>query len=156
MLKIERGSAFLGVKTGTMTWEQLTALLGKTGADPASAAGNPASSALALALAGGAAGGAGLPDPATKLYRELFVGNVVEGTSGADLHEFLGAVMTEVGLADFTLGEGNPIMHVRTNGKFAFIELRSMHECDNALNLDGIPFQVSRGRAVAVVQKRYI
>ena len=64
--------------------------------------------------------------------------------------------MTEVGLADFTLGEGNPIMHVRTNGKFAFIELRSMHECDNALNLDGIPFQVSRGRAVAVVQKRYI
>lgn len=63
----------------------------------------------------------------------------VPGTPGADIHEFLSAVMGEVGFADATKG-GNPILNVRTSAKFAFVEFRSVGETNNALNMDGIPF----------------
>lgn len=67
-----------------MNWAQLTG------------AGGTVVGAGALVVAGAVGGMVG--DPATKQFRELFVGNVVEGTSGTDLHEFLGAVMQEVPL----------------------------------------------------------
>lgn len=137
MLKIERPGSFVGVKTGAMTWQQLTGSGGPpTEVFNAPALGSATVNALALATLGGGIA----VDPTTKPFRELFIGNVVEGTPGSDIHEFLGAVMSEVGLADSSM-EGNPIMHVRTNGKFAFVELRSVDETNNALNLDGIPFQ---------------
>lgn len=52
---------------------------------------------------------------------------------------FLGSVMGEVGLSDANLG-GNPIVNIRVSPKFAFIELRSVEETSNALNMDGIPY----------------
>ena len=48
-------------------------------------------------------------------------------------------MLLQVGLADATV-EGNPIINVRTNAKFAFIEFRSIEETNNALNMNGIPF----------------
>ena len=47
--------------------------------------------------------------------------------------------MEEVGLSDAKIG-GNPIVNVRVSPKFAFIELRSIEETSNALNMDGIPY----------------
>lgn len=35
---------------------------------------------------------------------------------------------------------GNPIVHTRLNPKFAFVELRSVEEATNMLNITGIPF----------------
>jgi len=109
---------------------------------PAPLTGAAAALAGAMVLGGGGGGGSAgaAVDPSTKPFRELFVGNVIEGTPATDIQEFLGAVMCEVGLADSKL-EGNPIMHVRTNGKFAFIELRSIDETNNALNMGQWCFQ---------------
>jgi hypothetical protein len=127
-LKIERPGNFAGPKTGAMTWQQLTGI------------GASAIPTIGPSLTPGAF----VPDPVTKPLRELFIGNIVEGTAGNDIHEFLGAVMQEVGLGDSTK-EGNPIINVRTNGKFAFIELRSVEEASNALNMGPYrPFETCR------------
>ena len=66
-------------------------------------------------------------------------GNISEDSNGEDLKEFLGSIMKEVGLSNSKLG-GNPIVNIRVSPKFAFIELRSVEETSNALNMDGIPY----------------
>lgn len=76
-------------------------------------------------------------DPMTKVYRELFIGNTSPEMNEVDLQEFLGQAMQQVGL---TTSTGNPIVTTRLSGKFAFIELRSIEETNNALNLNGIPY----------------
>jgi splicing factor U2AF subunit len=76
-------------------------------------------------------------DPNTKLYRELFIGNTTPDMNEVELMEFLGAAMQQVGL---TIKPGNPILSVRLSGKFAFVEVRSMEETNNALNMNGIPY----------------
>ena len=76
-------------------------------------------------------------DPTTKVYRELFVGNTSPEMSEVELQEFLGAAMQQVGL---TTSTGNPIVTTRLSGKFAFVELRSIEETNNCLNLNGIPY----------------
>ena len=53
------------------------------------------------------------------------------------IREFLGKAMEQVGLSK---GPGNPINACRVSGKFAFIELRSREEAENALNLNNIPY----------------
>lgn len=134
-LKIERPGTFPGVKTGAMTWQELTGGAERV-APPTDGAAGSASTANALVLANLMMGGnGGAVDPMTKPLRELFIGNVVVGTPPNEIQEFLGAVMGEVGLADESLGGGNPILNVRTNGKFAFVELRSVDETNNALNM---------------------
>jgi len=76
-------------------------------------------------------------DPNTKVYRELFIGNTIEDMNEVDLQEFLGAAMEKVGLCT---QPGNPILTTRLSGKFAFVELRSIDETNNMLNLNGIPY----------------
>ena len=66
-------------------------------------------------------------------------GNISEDSNGEYLKEFLGSIMKEVGLSNSKLG-GNPIVNIRVSPKFAFIELRSVEETSNALNMDGIPY----------------
>jgi hypothetical protein len=54
-----------------------------------------------------------------------------------ELMNFLGAAMEQVGL---TTAPGSPILTTRLSGKFAFVEVRSIEETNNALNLNGIPY----------------
>ncbi|CAM9748253.1 unnamed protein product [Chrysoparadoxa australica] len=101
----------------------------------AMAAVNPATSAAVLA--------SGTAKPAVdKTLLELFVGNTpqVDATKGVSefvLVQFLNAAMKQ---AKLNTTEGDPIVGCRASQKFAFIELRSVEECSNALNLNGIPF----------------
>ena len=110
MLKIGRPSKYVGPMVASSNWQALTGTM----ADP----------------------GVSGVDPNTKIYRELFVGNTMPEMNEVELQEFLGAAMAQVGLA---MKEGNPILSTRLNGKFAFIELRSIEETNAALNLNGIP-----------------
>lgn len=120
-LKVERPGSFPGPKTGTSNWQLIT------GTAPPSL-GIEANTEV-------------VGDPMTKPFRELFVGNVTEGTPASDIQDFLNAVMMEVGLGDSKL-PGNPIMNVRPSGKFAFIELRTVDEANNALNMGNVPLYV--------------
>ena len=149
VLKVERPAGYPGVKTGVMTWAQLAS--GERPPDPSAVqehaptgvGADLVTSGTALALLSATNGadflGNSAVDPATKPARELFVGNINESANGEAIKEFLGSVMSEVGLSDANLG-GNPIMNIRVSPKFAFIELRSVEETSNALNMDGIPY----------------
>ncbi|KAG5191898.1 hypothetical protein JKP88DRAFT_217096 [Tribonema minus] len=78
-----------------------------------------------------------LVDPNTKTNREIFVGNVPLEAQADALQQFLGSAMQQVGL---TTAPGNPIVHVRMNARFSFLEFRSMEEATHALFLNNIPF----------------
>ena len=99
--------------------------------------GNPALSALLNGLAN-------LPPPLPSLgpkeQRELFVGNVPcnPPVSENELKDFLNKSMRDVGLATDPVQD--PIINLRMSAKFSFIELRSIDDCNNALNLNGIPY----------------
>ena len=79
-----------------------------------------------------------MPDPATKSFREIFVGNTSPEMTDILIKNFLGGALQEMGLS--CSGSENPIVQVRVNGKFSFAEFRTMEEAANALNLSGIPF----------------
>ena len=109
-LKLSRPSKYNGPMVPSATWQQLT---------------NQTSIQ-------------NLPDPEVeKLKRELFIGNTTPEMTAQSLTHFLGTSMEQVKL---TIAPGNPITACRVSGKFAFIELRSTQEAQNALNLNGIPF----------------
>ena len=82
--------------------------------------------------------GLGMVDATTKPLRELFIGNIPEGTQPDMLHEFLAVAMREVGM--IAADAPDPILTVRVNPKFAFAEFRSVDEATRALDMDGIPF----------------
>jgi len=103
---------------------------------PTKYAGPPVQASTWQQLTGQTAGGT-MADPTTKIYRELFIGNTTPEMSEVDLQEFLGAAMQRVGL---TTQPGNAILTTRLSGKFAFVELRSIEETNNMLNLNGIPY----------------
>lgn len=111
MLKVGRPSKYTGPQVQATTWQQLT---GAVSADDANAI-----------------------DPSTKVYRELFIGNTSPEMNEVELQDFLGAAMQQVGL---TMKPGNPILTTRLSGKFAFVEMRSIEETNNALNMNGIPY----------------
>ena len=54
------------------------------------------------------------------------------------IKEFIGGALQQMGLS--YSGIENPVVQVRINGKFAFIEFRTLEEAANALNMNGIPF----------------
>mmetsp|Transcript_42078 Transcript_42078/g.82787 ORF Transcript_42078/g.82787 Transcript_42078/m.82787 type:complete len:551 (-) Transcript_42078:50-1702(-) len=110
MLKVGRPTKYTGAQVPSSTWQQLTG----------------AQSTIPSDL-----------DPQTKIFRELFVGNTNPEMSEVELQDFLGAAMQQVGL---TLKPGNPILSTRLSGKFAFVEMRSIEETNNALNMNGIPY----------------
>jgi len=74
-LNVARPGNYPGEKHSTMTWQQLTG-----GTKPAAADEASSSNALILAMNGGFSEGA---DVTTKPLRELFVGNIIEGTIDA-------------------------------------------------------------------------
>jgi RNA recognition motif-containing protein len=81
-----------------------------------------------------------LDSEAEKVNRELFVGNTTPEMTDQMLMDFLGSAMEQVGL---NIMDGNPITLCELFGKYAFIELRTPREAQNALNLNNIPFMGS-------------
>jgi len=75
-----------------------------------------------------------------KINRELFVGNTPPNTSELVIAQFLNGAMRRVGLC---APHESPIIHVRVNSKFAFVECTSIETANRALNLNGIPFMGS-------------
>eukprot|EP00752_Nemacystus_decipiens_P017920 g16063.t2 len=109
MLKIGRPSKYQGPVTPASTWQRLT---GQESAD-------------------------NVVDPATKVYRELYIGNTSPDMTDMVLKDFLSSTMQKVGFAQ---KEGSPIIHARVSGNFAFVECRSIEETTALLNLNNIPF----------------
>jgi len=76
------------------------------------------------------------PDPATKTYRDLYVGNMPGGMLDQQLKELCEKAMEAAGFAD---GPGS-VVQARCTMKFAFVEFRTVEQAANALNLNGIFF----------------
>ena len=53
--------------------------------------------------------------------------------------EYLGGALVQVGLCK----PPNPIVSIRMNARFAFLEMRTAEDATAALNLDGIPFNAA-------------
>lgn len=70
--------------------------------------------------------------------REVFVGNL-PSCKESELGEFLGKALQVYGLSSH--GNGNPVLSVRFNGKYGFLELRTSEDAANMLNLNGIIFR---------------
>ena len=117
-LKVSRPAKYVGPMVAAKTWQQLT------GQDSL-----PATVATTTEL---------VVDPSTKLYREIFVGNTSPDMTEAHIKDFIGGALMQMGLA--CSGNENPVLQVRVNQKFSFIEFRTMEEAANSLNFNGIPF----------------
>jgi splicing factor U2AF subunit len=84
-----------------------------------------------------------------KTFRELHIGNTAPGLTPPQLQQFLNAAMHQ---GELITGEpGMCVTTTRCAGKFAFAEFRSVEECNNALNLNGI---VLMGRPLRVARPR--
>ena len=133
MLKIGRPSKYTGPHIMAKTWQQLIMQMsGHDAAVPSPALTQPSdqSSQMQQAYSVGA-------DPSTKVYRELFVGNTSPEMTEPAIMEFINGAMEKMGLSS---GPGNPVINCRVSPRFAFIELRSIEEAANCINISGIPF----------------
>lgn len=85
-------------------------------------------------------------DHTTKIYREIFAGNIPESTSESDLTEFITNAMVRLGFTgNYSMSCDveeipSPILMTKISGKFAFIETKTVEDACNMLNLNGIPF----------------
>lgn len=133
-LNVGRPSAYTGPPTQHIRWEQLMAT---------KIAENPELRDTAIGLAGNAgaivAGGGGhscVGDPSTKVARELYIGNMPEGINEMKMVQFFNEEMSKRGMVDPQLG-GMACIQARINGRFAFVEFRTVEETDRALTLNG-------------------
>ncbi|CAM9503767.1 unnamed protein product [Pylaiella littoralis] len=113
VLKMQRPSSYSGPPDRAVTWQVLT--------------GQAEMPADGMAL---------MQNPTTKLSCEVFVGNIPPETQAPTLQEYLGGALVQVGLCKAP----NPILSIRMNARFAFLEMRTAEDATAALNLDGIPF----------------
>ncbi|CAM9724498.1 unnamed protein product [Ectocarpus sp. 6 AP-2014] len=113
VLKMQRPSSYTGPPDRAVTWQVLT--------------GQAEMPAEGMML---------MQNSATKLSCEVFVGNIPPETQAPTLQEYLGGALVQVGLCK----PPNPILSIRMNARFAFLEMRTAEEATAALNLDGIPF----------------
>ncbi len=120
LLKIDRPAKYTGPRGQHKTWQELT---GQAKLVTESA------------------------DPATKAFREIFVGNTPAETTAASLSEFVGGTLIKLGMSRPEGGDnqtlGSPISEIRVNSRFCFLEFRSVEEASNCLNLNGVPFNGS-------------
>ena len=72
-----------------------------------------------------------------KIHRELFVGNTPPETSELLLLHFINAAMRRVKLCQ---PHESPVINVRVQSKFAFVELGTAEQANQCLHLNGIPF----------------
>ena len=125
------------------------------GGMPGAAAG--AAGAVGASVAAAAGGAAGAPDPATKVKRELYVGNVPVGSTDDALKEFLNGKMAEGGPEKrLATSDAPAVVNVWLSAgagggaSFAFVEFRSIEECNKALEslkdvaFNGVELRVGR------------
>lgn len=138
-LNVGRPSAYTGPPTQNIRWEQLMAQ--RIEKHP-----ELADTAIGLAGAGGAVmqgGGGGHAcsgDPSTKICRELYIGNMPEGVNDVKMTQFFNDEMRRRNMIDNNLPGPNACIQARINGRFAFVEFRSIEETDQALTLNGAMF----------------
>jgi len=146
-LNVGRPSAYQGPATQHIRWEQLMAEKIKQNPELRDTAiGMPGPGAI---VSGGGHACAG--DPATKIARELYIGNMPETVNEIGLVQFFNEEMTKNGMTDTSM-PGFPCVVARINGRFAFVEFRSVPETDKALLLNGCMYngcslRVGRPRA---------
>lgn len=134
-LNVGRPSAYTGPPTQHIRWDQLMA---------AKIAENPELRDTAIGMSGtaamlGGAAGACIGDPSTKVCRELYIGNMPEGINEMQLIEFFNGEMNKRGWTNTQL-PGLPCVQARINGRFAFVEFRSVEETDKGLQMSGANF----------------
>jgi len=78
-------------------------------------------------------------DPNTRHYREIFIGNTNDEMTTQALSEFLSNLLINMCLTNINNNE-NPIVSIRHNGKFSFVECRTLEDAANLLNFNGVPF----------------
>lgn len=88
-----------------------------------------------------------LIEPKCAYGKDLYVGNIQEGSHPEDVVAFLNKAMLA---ANLNRWPGNPVLSCRVLPKFCFVSLRHEDEATNALNLDGIYYhgqrlKISRG-----------
>ena len=71
-------------------------------------------------------------NPATKILRELYVGNTPADVLPTQLKDFLNAAMRQGMLGS---SAGNAVLQCRCNKGFAFIEFRTEDDANSALHL---------------------
>jgi RNA recognition motif-containing protein len=76
-------------------------------------------------------------DPMTKIHREIFVGNTTGAMTESIIRNFFEKALQKLGLASSEIE--SPIINIRMNNKFCFIEFRSIEEASNCLNLNEAP-----------------
>jgi splicing factor U2AF subunit len=85
--------------------------------------------------------GSAVPDTNTKNYREVFVGNLpMDMVAPEPIYEFFNLVMRKLGFASSLSIGKDPVVNVRMNKKFCFVEFFTVEEAIIAKNFDGIPF----------------
>jgi hypothetical protein len=140
------GEAQTGISSSLTSSASHSSVASPSAVVPAAASSSSSSLAAVLAHATAAAAAATLsghlpapppPDASTKTFREIFVGNTSLEMNSENLKEFMANAMEKMGLLT---APGNPILQVRVNPRFSFIEMRSIEEASNCLNLNGIPF----------------
>ena len=82
-------------------------------------------------------------EPRYAYGKDLYVGNIEEGTFPEDVIAFLNRAMHT---AHLNLWPGNPVLSCRVLPKFCFVSLRHEDEATAALNMDGIYFHGQRLR----------
>eukprot|EP01062_Namystynia_karyoxenos_P009047 TRINITY_DN13199_c0_g1_i1.p1 TRINITY_DN13199_c0_g1~~TRINITY_DN13199_c0_g1_i1.p1 ORF type:complete len:563 (+),score=204.99 TRINITY_DN13199_c0_g1_i1:110-1690(+) len=86
-------------------------------------------------------------DLATRHQRELYIGSLPpESVNEDELRIFLNSAMAQAGLNE---RPGDSIVCCRVNGRFAFVEFRTIEECSAGLCLDGI-LLFGRGSGISV------
>ncbi|GFE53911.1 U2 small nuclear ribonucleo auxiliary factor [Babesia ovis] len=85
-------------------------------------------------------GSIGLDPIATKPYREIYIGNIPPHADVNNLLEFLNDALTAV---NGTSIPGNPCQKgwISADSHYAFVEMRTMEEASNCIQLSGINYQ---------------
>lgn len=81
-------------------------------------------------------------DPATRPYREIFIGQTSHEIADDDLRNFLGNALLKLGMSNS--GLENPLLEIRNSGKFAFAVMRTVEDAANIINLNGLPLMGQR------------
>ncbi len=77
-------------------------------------------------------------DPATKSYREVFVGNIPADCTVDSIKDFFNTTLRRLGLASPRCLDDS-VVAVRLSSKFCFVEFATVEETINVLNMSGIP-----------------
>ena len=80
-------------------------------------------------------------EPRYAYGKDLYVGNIQEGSYPEDVVAFLNKAMLT---ANLNLWPGKPVLSCRILPKFCFVSLRHEDEASQALNLDGIYYHGQR------------